>query len=235
MKSNSKLFKLPFEHTQESLPPKAVDSPTGPVVLEAKLNSRDLCKEPANIIGTILNTAQIFIWDKKDYQLEVLRVMHKPSLPEGMEVDCCITFLCRFKNLSPQLSTEFACRLKFEEEILDGEPESGEGLIAQSWQSAHTRLTIGTEDEEYLLARANRKNSLPQRFAKESLLSSDSIDYLSDGIKLTLPPFLKSEEGQIQFVIAWSSLHKPDDVSTWFAVDIDPDEILASVASPKLG
>ena len=225
MNRKSKLFKLPFAGMPKHNHALVANTPLGSVTVEAT----NLCTEPPDEIGVISNTAQIYIWDKTDYQLEILKALHEPVLPEGMHVDGCVIFLCKFKNLSKQLSPEFTCRLNLHEEPLEAEPESGEGLIAESWQNAHTRLTIGTEDEEYLHGRANHQKGLPKRFAKEELISSDSIDYLSDGIKLSLPPFHENEEGQIQFVVAWTKTSKPAEASTWFAVDVNSDDILQIV------
>lgn len=204
----------------------AIKNPFGKAILEAFFDGVVLSDTLPCIKGAVTDNVVIYIWDLKDFHIELLKVNINPSLPPGMKVDCCLAFLWRFKTLSKKAHPKFSCRLKFIEGNLEGEPESGEGVIAQSWDNNVARITIATEDEEFLKFRAQGGKSLPVRLAANNLIVPDLVEYLEDGIQVSLPPFEANEEGQIQFIISWVKGVKKNNISTWFAVEISPQEIL---------
>ncbi|NGX45814.1 MAG: hypothetical protein K940chlam2_00994 [Chlamydiae bacterium] len=140
MNRKSKLFKLPFAGMPKHNHALVANTPLGSVTVEAT----NLCTEPPDEIGVISNTAQIYIWDKTDYQLEILKALHEPVLPEGMHVDGCVIFLCKFKNLSKQLSPEFTCRLNLHEEPLEAEPE--ENVVVAPLTDNSSALSLTSPD-----------------------------------------------------------------------------------------
>lgn len=205
--------------------PNFPSTPLGKIALEIFIDQTSISNVP--MVSEISKNSTQYFWDLEHFHLEILKVECIPKLPLGMHVDKCIAFLCKFKNKAKKMSLKFRCCLFLNEENLTGEPESGEGLIAQSWEDDNFRLSIGTEDEEYLLSRAKYSNGLPSRFAAENLLVPELIKYLEDGIEVELPSFQLNEEGQVQFVISWVKKNQYS-LSTWFAVDLSPDEILAA-------
>ncbi|MCI0381544.1 MAG: hypothetical protein L0207_00615 [Chlamydiae bacterium] len=230
MKKITNLFNVSFKRTNEAPEPLTISTPLGKVILDITFNKikSDMTKKLSELSieekGIISNNAYIYIWNCKDFHFELLKVTLKPSLPPGMHVDYCVAFLCRLKCFS-DIQSQFTCRLKFHEK-LEGEPESGEGFIAQSWQDTKTKLTIGTEDEDYLLSRAVHEKGLPRRFVLKESTTFDMIDYLKDGLSLSLPFLFENEEGQVQFILAWSKKDGVNPSSTWFAIDQRPEEIL---------
>ena len=51
-------------------------------------------------------------------------------------------------------------------------------------------------------------------------------DIEEDGVSVSLPPLMPGDRGELQFVVAWVAQPDEDDVSTWYAVEQDPREIL---------
>ncbi len=200
----------------------------GEVNLEVMVNGSKLSITPPAIAGETPKKASVYGWSLKDLQIELLKAFVEPSLPFPIRVSRCVAFLWRFKTFSSQVDLKFSCRLSFRNAKLQGDPESGEGLISQSWDSTGVKLSIGTEDEEYLLSRSESQKWLPIRLANEKLLPPEIIEYLEDGILVTLPTFLKNEEGQIQFIVAWAerSTCRPTSSeiekagTNWFAHDV---------------
>ena len=143
-----------------------------------------------------------------------------------MKVSRCIAFLWRFKNFSKKMDLQFSCRFLPKQTKLKGEHESGEGLIAQSWNGSNGRITIGTEDEEYLFGRSENQRWLPSRLAKKNLLIPEMIECLEDGIQVSLPSLEENEQGQIQFITAWIEGNNSHDYSTWYAVDMSYQKVL---------
>ncbi|HEX2579549.1 MAG TPA: hypothetical protein VHK67_04010 [Rhabdochlamydiaceae bacterium] len=190
------------------------------------MNHSKLSAIPPTILGETLSGACIYCWPLKNIQIELLKIQIDPSLPPGMKVSRCIAFLWRFKNSSKKMDLQFSCRFLPKQAKLKGEPESGEGLIAQSWSNANGRLTIGTEDEEDLVERAENQQWLPSRFAKKNLLIPEMLEYLEDGIRVSLPALEENEQGQIQFIIAWIEGNNRNDYSTWQAVDMSYTKVL---------
>jgi len=207
----------------------SLSTPLGDLNLEVIMDNSKLSKILPQVSGEVSPNASIYAWVLKDIQIELLKVDIKPALSPPMKVSRCIAFLWRFRNLSKRIDLQFSCRLSFKGKKLEGEPESGEALIAQSWGDANARITIGTEDDELLLARAEYQKWLPLRMSKENLIIPEIIEYLDDGIQVSFPPFLENEEGQVQFIIAWIEAEKYEDYWTWQAVDVPYKNILESI------
>lgn len=93
---------------------------------------------------------------------------------------------------------------------------------------------MGTHDGSVILERAQAGNGMPKRWGSAAALrcvdaeGSDLVRYSPDSLFVPLPSLAGSERAQIHFAIAWA----PDvehDASTWYAVDIQHDAILAGV------
>ncbi len=173
--------------------------------------------------------ASVFILDGDGFYVEIVRLPINPKIPKDMKVDGCIAYLIRFK-CAKKLKPEFVCALQFADGILEADPESGEGLAAQSFEHENIRLTIGTEDEEALDGRAKHQIWMPHRLFTDELISCENVKYIKDGIRVVLPT-LEEETGQIQFVISWSHVKNNGPYSTWFAVDTPPQEILKQIGN----
>ncbi len=229
MNPTGNLFNLEFKEITQFSEPLSIMTPLGYVKLEITLGQLKISETPLKKAGEISDRALIYIWDLGDTHLELVKLSIQPLIPAHMQVDHCAAFLVRFKCLE-KIQPQFSCYLTFKNLPIEEEPESGQYLVAESFQDREYRLTIGTEDEESLLSRAKNQKGLPSRFVKEELLSYEMFDYLKNGIKVSLPLFQKGEEGQLQFVISWAKVKGNDLSSTFFAVDISPDILLRTLS-----
>ncbi|PJD95491.1 MAG: hypothetical protein CK425_08210 [Parachlamydia sp.] len=159
-------------------------------------------------------------WDLKECYVEFLRANFVPKIPSPMKVETSLAGIWRIKSRCKDLRVTLKVYLDSE---FEGSPESGEGLISQAFESEKIKLSIGTEDEDYLCARARAQKWMPSRF--HNILDSNAIEYISNGIQVVLPQLDQNDCIQIQFIIAWSE----NDLSSWFAVEQSADYILKSL------
>lgn len=230
-----KLFNFDYLLKQSDESPLLLLTPLGQIKLEVVINGSNLSKNIPDCIGEVSRGSSICCWIMKNIHIELFKSTVQTSLPQGMSVSACIAFLWRFKVLEDTNNLQFLCRFESLVDGLEGEPESGEDLIAQSWGNKKARVTIGTQDEEALMRLVGRENGMPSRFAQNDVISPEMIEYLSDGIQILLPPFLENEQGQVQFVIAWVEGKEKNDISTWYAVDLFPEEILMQKSLRRYG
>lgn len=196
-----------------------LQTPLGSLFFNCELIDTSIINIPPTKIEAINPKTVIASWFFDNYLIEFLRLNFSPSLPLGMKIDECICGIWRIKSLK-EMNASFSC---FFENDLEGYPESGERLIAQSFENNSIKLTIGTEDEESLAYQAKSQCWLPRHF--ESEISANHIEYLSNGIRVNFPKLYQNEHAQMHFVVAWSSKQNSE-ASTWYAVDQSPIEIL---------
>jgi hypothetical protein len=126
-----------------------------------------------------------------------------------MSVSSTVAVLIHISALEPLANVR--CECVWDDSPVAGDPESGECLDAQSWDSNGYRVTIGTEDFEAL---GRRLPFLGLTEAEYPVIYSDS------GLTIVIPTVPKLTEFSLHFVIAWRSLPDPAEISTWIAVDI---------------
>lgn len=197
--------------------PLKLETPLGNIVCEAKINDSHFS---SNLLSTLKSRESddfLSSWKSNHCEIDCLRVNFNPTLPSNMKVDKCFAFIWRIKALE-NLDISLQCLL---ETYLIGSPDSGEDLIAQSFESNSINLSMGTEDEEKLELRAKNNDWVPHRL--QSNINSDNICYLDQGIEVHFS-LLKGEKLQVQFVVAWAL--KANNESTWYAVEQSAIEIL---------
>jgi hypothetical protein len=161
------------------------------------------------------------IWDLDDCTIEFLKCNFDPKLPLVKKVDECFCGVWRIRAKN-DISIQFSCYLEEEHySEFEAYPETGEGLFALSIEKNGSILSIGTEDEEYLINRARYENWLPKHFQSE--LNVDHLKFLDTGITIEFPKLHQGEKLQAHFIV--SSSNKKDN-STWFAVDQSLSEII---------
>jgi hypothetical protein len=166
-------------------------------------------------------------WNFNECYVEFLRTDFIPKLPSKMKVESCVAGIWRIKSFCDGLIPTF--KVYLEKEVsseIDEFSETGEGLIAQTFENNIIKLSIGTEDEYYLSERARIQKWMPSRFL--SILEENAIEYIPSGIQINLPKMELNECAQIQNVIAWC-LKENSEESNWFAVDQSSDYILKSI------
>jgi len=169
-------------------------------------------------------SAIISSWRLEGCEVEFFRADFTPKIPAHMSVNYCTAGIWRIKSIFSNLKLDFRTFIEHGLNILNTDGESGEGLTSFLCENNQFKLSIGTEDEEYLASRASLQKWMPQRF-RNIFLNNLIVECMSNGLKVDLPPLNINETVQIQFVIAWSSKENYSE-STWFAVDASADYIL---------
>ena len=201
--------------------PLKLETPLGNLSFKFKVNEVYFNHNELSAVKARGSNNYVSSWKSNNCEIDCLRANFNPVLPFNMKVDQCFAFIWRikaFKNLEINLQ----CLL---ETCLIGSPDSGEHLIAQSFENNSINLVIGTEDEEKLQIRSENNDWIPHRFG--SILDSNSICYLDQGVEVHFH-LLKEEKIQIQFIVAWV-LNTNHDLSTWYAVEQPTIKILNQV------
>jgi hypothetical protein len=168
-------------------------------------------------------------WASAEIRLEELQVSAKLSTPQGVVEGHAV--LIRSEALADAVELRASVVWQTGYQWTEVGPCSGEGLEAVTWNDAANRVTVGTEDAEYLAARAQRGDWMPRRLEpwfqgiEFSKRHSNLIQVTDTSLTIGSPPLRQGERVQLQFVIA--SAATDDRSATWFAVDRKPNEILA--------
>ncbi|MDP1881208.1 MAG: hypothetical protein Q8K60_09750 [Parachlamydiaceae bacterium] len=200
--------------------PLEIQTPLGNLVFCCEFNGK-IFNNPTDRNLLINNNTLLSSWQSDYYILEFLCFKNNPKLPAGINVDECIYGVWRVKILK-ELKISFCCSLK---EELVGIPNSGEGLLATTFETEDYTLSIGTEDEDYLQNRAGSE-WFPERLKSE--INPNYLEYLPNGIKINLPNLFIHEQAQIHFIVSWAN-KKNDNLSTWFAVDQSLKETMSQM------
>jgi hypothetical protein len=194
--------------------------------------SFDLCVSGASIVtsapGRDSPAGQVWEWSNEKLQAEVLVSQAKPQVPQGMNVEGCVAAIWRVRANQDLSVFSLACTHDRETSLGPGGPCSGQGLEAQEWHHGGKVLTLGTQSLEAMIAHRRRGGRFPARLMHmnlSDLAEEDWVAYLPNGFKVQPPSLRPLEVIQVQFVAAWAP-ESGDDVSTWFAVDLAPSEIL---------
>ncbi len=217
------LFLVKKHSVPIKLDPLVLETPLGKLHFNCMVNGKSLSKNKQQFIESIMPETTIVSWQSEVCDIEFLRTNFIPKLPEGMKVDSCIGGIWRIKNYFNNTLFRFTCYL---ETTLEGSQETGEGLIALSFDKSTHRLTIGTEDEEYLKSRANSNDWLPSHLKDE--ISSESIHISRNEIIIDYPACFANETMQTHFIVAWG-FNNNQNLSTWYAVDQSTTTILNQV------
>lgn len=189
------------------------DTVLGQIHLDCLCNQKSL----RNIVpqeNVMLNSeTTLTSWLIQECCIELLLINFKPILPLGMHVEQCLAAIWRIKSFKEGVAFDFKCWL---DSSLQPSPESGERLLSQLFEDQFNKLSLGTEDEEGLIARATNADWMPLRFRE--LLRTDNVNYTTKGLEVNLPECMRDEYVQIKFIIACASKAN-DELSTWYAVD----------------
>jgi hypothetical protein len=194
-----------------------IPTPLGDVIFTCEANNNAITKMSPSQIISLQSGEIITSWISDEYIIEFLNFNFTPTLPIELKVEKCTASFWRVKALK-DLNVNFKCYLNAN---IKCSPESGENLIAASFENNFYNLSIGTEDEESVNNRATSNYWFPSRLE----IKPNHINYLSNGIDILLPTLIKSEQIQIQFIVALSSKANPE-ISTWYAVDQSPRNLL---------
>jgi hypothetical protein len=156
----------------------------------------------------------------------------QPQLPPHLDIAGCLAAIWRIRATERIPHCRFACCWPAPTAEAEGTPDPGEGLDAFTWHVGRSAISLGTEDGEFLAARAHRGGLIPARLAGE--LSLGTVEYTATGVVVPFSGLEPSELLQVQFVVAWADRHSSESKASWFAVDQDPayllDQLLATEA-----
>lgn len=174
-------------------------------------------------------SATIYQWISPQCLLEELLFSFTPPQPIlAASSLACHALVVRLKSLASQVRAQLALSWQPGYHWIQGYAETGEGLAARSWIDPKWKVTVGTEDYEYLAARSKANRWMPPRLASLIEERADEIVKMKDtSITIELPELQNGEKCQVQFVVA-SSEQRDDDVTTWLAVDQSPAFLLKS-------
>lgn len=136
---------------------------------------------------------RVAVW-RAPVRFEVLLAPAPVSLPPGMKVTAAWAAAWRMGEPDKARPAVLRCLWTSEATWTEFGPESGENLDAQTWTDGRTKVTVGLPDHEA------------------------ATTYRRDGFEVAVNSV---SGGQGHFVCAWAP-DTPDDVSTWFAVDLPP-------------
>lgn len=201
--------------------PLMVETPLGRMRFNCSFNAKSLSNVRPQTTFLLNHNSILSSWTFEECDIEFLCLNFSPKLPLGMHVDNCFAGVWKIKTLGKRTSIKLSGCLETQ---VKPNPESGECLLAQSFEDSAIKLTIGTEDEEALVARASEKNWLPLHF-KDSL-KPDNVRYENQGLEIVLPESGRNDLIQVHFIVAWTSKIF-DTISTWYAVDQSPEYFLS--------
>lgn len=156
----------------------------------------------------------------------------QPRLPSQMSVLGCLAGLWRVTARSRISRLRFHCEWPDPPPEAEGTPNSGEGLDAFTWRVAGSALSLGTEDGEFLAARAMRDAGVPRRLSDELTLST--VEYTDSGLVVRVSELYPCETLEIHFLVAWTDGYSDCSPSTWFAVDQNHSLVVQSLVGAEV-
>lgn len=170
--------------------------------------------------GALQVKAEAIESDGTRIEFSVSMVTPQIHLPPGMEVDSVLAAIVHERIERELTDFYFVCR--WSEIAIPGSPATGECLDAQEWESESHVVTIGTEDFQALLAR------LPNLGLAEDDLP---VRFTPCGLEIHIPRVPIGTVLSLHFVVVARGLPDPAECSTWFAVDIPHQKLLAAQKS----
>ena len=184
--------------------------------------------DPAHECWRVRGDARVLAWDLDALRAELLVGSVSPRLPPDMSVSGCHVGVWRIRAKTRIPSCEFFAAWSAGIAPGSGGPNSGQGLVAQTWDDIEATVSLGTMDAEWL-NRFGTGWEMPESWrALVDVHDPTTVvieKYRSDGLIIRLPELIAGEGGQLHFATAWAP-RWPDDSATWFAVDLAPADAL---------
>ena len=185
-------------------------SADGSAVVSTKLG--DLCFDLVNLRGRA---------SRAPHRIEVFPISPQ-RLPPGGSVQSLVAVLLTVRPRVTMRRLRFRCRW-VSTPAVEIDSESGERLAGQSWRGAGKLVHVGTEDLEAL------EHRLPgcwfDRRGRSRYRDHDMASV--DGLTTEVPYVHARTAITLHYIVAENPLPEPVEVSTWCAVDIDHDKVIA--------
>lgn len=200
------------------------ETPLGNIFLDIEVDKSKLSNMDYSICKHYNNDVYITGWYTDRLEAELLMCKPKINLPPDLIVEDCNVGIWRLKTKGNNQSCSFIAKWEDGYKWVDGGIDSGEGLEAQTWDNENFEITLGTQDEETLISREYNKYMIPLKF-DTTINKEIAVIHKLNGIVIQNFGLLPNKIHQIHFAVAWAK-KEPDNVSTWYAVDLEPTEIL---------
>ena len=171
-------------------------------------------------------------WDAQMFRAEAIYGRIRPRIPKHMTVLDCWAIVWRVQVTSSPGGIRAIAQWAPDFVWSERGPESGQFLDAQAFENAEVKLMIGTEDDEAMSRRASSDMWMPKRLTRYIETTHVPAEYRNDGLATCIPSLEMGERCQLQFVVAWEE-QAPDCISSWFAVEQDPDHILKELLESR--
>jgi len=185
--------------------------------------------EPS-IVLQLENGALIYSWQTSAIDVELLLCRLRTDLTKS-DADDCWAGIWRCSAKQDTLPAVLSCNWTGDYCWTEDGPDTGEYLMAWSWEKDDTTVAIGTEDDVLLLKRSET-GSLPYRwkafFGRAFWDRTYQHDYKQVGLPVLLPEMQKGEECQIKFIVAWST--GPGYRNLWNILEVPASTVLGACA-----
>lgn len=217
--------------------PPVIPTPLGVVTLSCTRDHDRFTDQPAVATYALPKGGRVLVWgDASTHSAELLLARLAPELPGGMSVLGCWGALWRIAPGAPTSSVTFEAAWQPGYSWTTCGPDSGENLVAQRYDDSRHTAHLATAESEYVGRRNNVAGEWPQTGEQwqdavppewTSALEVASVRYTDGGLDVALPAAAASGPLESHFALAWQS-RREDDLSSWFAADIAPADILAA-------
>lgn len=202
-----------------------IDTPLGQVTTYITYRGNILDDGMAESTLLLESGARITTFYTQDFEAELLTC--RPDhikIPDQQVLDCW-SFLWRFKALKIIHEPIFIATWKVNYLWKESGYNGGEHLEAWTFSDNEYLVSIGTQDDEILEARAIENDYIPKKFIEMINNPYTIVSGFNEGIEVPMPDLEPNDICQIQFNIAWNTEFK-DEVATWYAVHCFPYDVL---------
>ena len=224
------LFKVESSETVILCGPICLPTPLGSLQFNASVGGVLLGKTRHDV-GDIAG-AKAYSWNAPEFQAEAIFGRINPRIPKHMTILDCWAIVWRVQVLSSPCVVRAVAQWAPDFLWTECGPESGQFLDAQAFENSTVKLMIGTEDDEAMSRRASSDSWMPKRLTRYIEMTHVPAEYLNDGLATWVPSLELDDRCQLQFVVAWEE-QAPDCISSWFAVEQDPDYILKELLKSR--
>lgn len=227
---------LGIKCSPNSLP--KVTTPLGDIAFSVELNGNDTTAKASDCFS-LPNGERLFRYKLAEASFELLIFRSSVNLLPHQRVEGCLTCAIRLTSNVNDLELRFS-GFWLENNHPDGGGDTGERLMAMTWENPQSVVSLGTGDVEYHYPHAGKsfplrwKQFLPEYLSPESM-NKQAIPFIEiidqRGLAFEPPSLMRGEGCQLAFAVAWADFVCEDDISTHVAVDdahrIERDDFLS--------
>ena len=202
-----------------------VETPLGTIAFSIELNGNDVTAKFSDCFD-LLREENLFRYELAEAFFELLIFRNTINLLPHQHVEDCLTYALRLASKVDNLELRFSAAWS-EDTHLNGGGDTGEGLMAMTWENSQFIVSLGTGDVEWHYRYAGK--SFPARWKQfipkyePEYINEQTIPFIEQidqrGLIFELPNLMSGEACQLAFAVAWANFISEDDISTHVAVD----------------